>query len=123
MLCIGRFAAQPNGLQDNPCGDHVHDAFSCVGKERDAAVMLKRAPGDGAATLHGTLSSKCNKCEVDSYQAATSHIGSAPRLAEMCPLSVPVFPSRHRAKNALLASNRYKLIGCLFWRHGVAICR
>ena len=45
-----------------------------------------------------------NKCGVDNYQAATSHIGSAPRLTEMCPLGVPVFPSRQRAKNAALAS-------------------
>jgi hypothetical protein len=56
----------------------------------------------GASTqaFRGTLSSKCNKCEVDNYQAATSHIGSAPRLAEMSAWCAG-FPSRHRAKNAL----------------------
>ena len=54
-------------------------------------------------------------------QAATSHIGSAPRLAEMCPLSVPGFslpaPREKRASGVQSVPIDWTLfLGVTVWR-------
>ena len=58
-------------------------------------MLLLRHPAEERSMSFsniGTLSSNCTSWVVDSYQAATSHIGSAPRLAEDVVSLMPVFP-------------------------------
>ena len=79
---------------------------TCPRAEADAQCLM--------ACSNGARHQTVTKCGADCYQAATSHIGSAPRLAEMCRL-VCRFPFRHGAKNAPLASDQPPLIGRLLF--------